>query len=172
MKVISFQILGQYEMSEAQWIKLLHDNKKMETQQEIDNFKQGVEKLRVSPIYEGLAAQLLQVFTDETHHKEVMWSLVHMVESLNLGRYIGVLTKSTSDMRKVAPNWLETLYTSVLNTPDARVYLKLVIKELSDDDYTSVKDFLLQMVDWIEQEEGEELGEIFRIRINTILLGN
>jgi hypothetical protein len=156
-------------MSEEQWIKTLHDNKKMVTQQEIINFEKSVEKLRINPISEELAEQLIQVFTDQTQHKEIMWSLVHLVESVNLEQYIGLLIKSTSDMKEVAPSWLATLYTRALNTPDARIYLKQTIKELSENTYSSVKDFLLQMLNEIEQVEERELAETFSSRIKAIL---
>jgi hypothetical protein len=72
---------------------------------------------------EGIAMDLprmLAVFTDECQHHEVMYGLVHLVESFENNKYFQALVQAVPSMRIHAPEWTNTLHYGILNDPASR----------------------------------------------------
>ncbi|HEX2619544.1 MAG TPA: Imm30 family immunity protein [Phototrophicaceae bacterium] len=133
-------------------------NNKMHTLEEIEGFRQGVNELKVSlPNSPDILSKLLLGFIDKTEHKEVMWSLLHLIESYEYHIYIKSLIVTTPLMIEEAFNWLKILYTRILN--NEKTYKEL-IDQLSEFPYNirkTVVDFLLNI---IEDPKGEDANRV------------
>ncbi|WP_414493018.1 Imm30 family immunity protein [Stenotrophomonas maltophilia] len=74
---------------------------------------------------------LFAIFADDTPHHEVMWGLLHLVETSDSERLISSLVQSAPYMRRVAPEWLETFICRVLNHDPARQVLIACLKDMA-----------------------------------------
>jgi len=75
---------------------------------------------------------LLRVFDDRTEHFEVMWGLVHYVESVPQYLTLQALLTSIADMQITAKEWADLLLLRLLNADDTRATLSALIGLLDE----------------------------------------
>lgn len=63
---------------------------------------------------------LCTVFDDDFQYREMLYSIVHVMESFRLDRYISCLAKGSENLANDAPEWGRTLLIGILNNVDAR----------------------------------------------------
>lgn len=74
---------------------------------------------------------LFSIFAGDTPHHEVMWGLLHLVETSDSEIFISALVQSAPYMRRVAPEWLETFICRLLNSDLHRDVLIAYLKNMA-----------------------------------------
>jgi len=82
--------------------------------------------------------QLFDVFVDDCDQSEVMWGLLHFVESFDDETYISALLLSIEELSAKAKDWLEIILSRVLNNDDSKSQLIIALKNRSEFENTSV----------------------------------
>lgn len=95
-------------------IARLYENRLLRTELEFEQFEQALESL-AGDMEDAVIQQIFKVFDDETEQEEVMFSLVHFVESYQLEMYLTQLLESLPDMLDSARNWAIILNKRILN---------------------------------------------------------
>ncbi len=100
---------------------------------------------------------LLDLFDDDTRHTNIMYALVHALESYEDEVYVAEILKHIGKMQKNAPFWLLGLFCSILNNKSTLIILRKKIKK------TNKKD-LLKLFDLIEKESEHHRDLIQELR--------
>ncbi|UQZ34441.1 hypothetical protein C2I18_13475 [Paenibacillus sp. PK3_47] len=95
-------------------IAQLYENRLLRTELEFERFDQALEGL-AGNMEDDVIRQIFKVFDDETEQEEVMFSLVHFVESYQQEMYLTQLLESLPDMLETARNWAIILNKRILN---------------------------------------------------------
>lgn len=90
-------------------------NRYLRTANEIDVFDEHLQSLR-NLGDDGAIPVLLSVLTDDTEQHEVMWGLVHLVESYGKDRYIPAIVSVLPTMSEDSPEWAEIMVCRILNS--------------------------------------------------------
>lgn len=69
---------------------------------------------------EEVVRELHLVFDDAARHREVVFGLIHLLESLDMGVQIRAFVRAAPDMEKHASEWTRILLFRLLNEPAAR----------------------------------------------------
>lgn len=104
----------------------LYQNRLLRNQAEVAAFDTALAALARSPNSDDLT-DLLLVFTDACEQHEVMWGLLHFVESFGMERHLQALTRSLPSMLRDGPEWVEILLCRVLNEEKYRTYYKKLL---------------------------------------------
>lgn len=89
---------------------------RMLTSEEVAAFDRTVQALSGLEFSNRELGVLFSIFADDTPHHEVMWGLLHLVETSDSEILISALVQSAPYMRTVAPEWLETFICRLLNS--------------------------------------------------------
>jgi len=100
---------------------------------------------------------LLNLFDDNTRSTNVMYTLVHALESYEDEVYVKEILKHIKKIQENAPFWLLGLFCEILNNKSTFMILKKKIK-------TSNKEDLLKLFDLIEKESEHHRGVIQELR--------
>lgn len=100
-------------------IARLYENRLLRTELECEQFDLALEGL-AGDTEDVVIHQIFKVFDDDTEQEEIMFSLVHFVESLQMEMYLTQLLESLPDMMEHARNWAIVLNTRILNDDNYR----------------------------------------------------
>lgn len=100
-------------------IARLYENRLLRTELECEQFDLALEGL-AGDTEDAVIHQIFKVFDDDTEQEEVMFSLVHFVESVQMEMYLTQLLESLPDMLEHARNWAIVLNTRILNDDNYR----------------------------------------------------
>ncbi|AIQ27111.1 MULTISPECIES: Imm30 family immunity protein [Paenibacillus] len=100
-------------------IARLYENRLLRTELECEQFDLALEGL-AGDTEDAVIHQIFKVFDDDTEQEEVMFSLVHFVESVQMEMYLTQLLESLPDMMEHARNWAIVLNTRILNDDNYR----------------------------------------------------
>lgn len=103
---------------------------RMRTSEEVSAFDRTVQALSGQGFSRRELGVLFSTFADDTPHHEVMWGLLHLVETSDSEILISALVQSAPYMRTVAPEWLETFICRLLNSDLHRDVLIACLKEM------------------------------------------
>lgn len=102
---------------------LLQQNKYMRTEAEVAAFEAALAALARSPD-PGDLPDLFEAFTDATAQNDVMWSLLHFVESFGIEKHFQALIQALPAMLPDASEWAAILHCRMLNSEKCRNYYK------------------------------------------------
>lgn len=99
--------------------------------------------------------KLFDVFVDDCDQPEVMWGLLHFVESFDDETYISSLLLSIDDLLSKAEDWLEIILARVLNNDDSRNQLILALKSRPKTENKTV----IELLEKFKTDEEPELRD-------------
>ncbi len=113
-------------------INCLRVNRYMRTRQEVLAFDNALAALASHPNseVEGHLAELFLTFDDLSEHKEVMWGLVHYVDSFDAGTEIRAFGEAAPSLVDNAITWVRILTNGWLNDEVARATLREILPSL------------------------------------------
>ncbi|HEL5323267.1 TPA: hypothetical protein UOJ11_002985 [Stenotrophomonas maltophilia] len=111
--------------------ELLRASRMMLTSEEVAAFDRTVQALSGLEFANRELGVLFSMFADDTPHHEVIWGLLHLVETSDSEILISALVQSTPYMRRVAPEWLETFICRLLNSDLHRNVLIAYLKSMA-----------------------------------------
>jgi hypothetical protein len=95
-------------------IARLYENRLLRTELECEHFDLALEALS-GDTEDEVIHQIFKVFDDDTEQEEVMFGLVHFVESYQMEMYLTQLLESLPEMLENARNWAIVLNQRILN---------------------------------------------------------
>ncbi|KWX84419.1 hypothetical protein AMQ83_29265 [Paenibacillus riograndensis] len=128
-------------------IAQLYHNRLLRTELECEAFDQALEGL-AGDMEDAVIRQIFYVFDDDTEQEEVMFGLVHFVESYQMEMYLTQLLESLPDMLENARNWAIVLNRRILEddlcrreyadiaagmTPRIKRSLAFLLEEIKED---------------------------------------
>ena len=112
-------------------LEQLTENRLMQTPEQVTLFDATLAALPGEHTDDELRT-LLRVFDDCTEHFEVMWGLVHYVESVPQYLTLQAFLTSIADMQISAKEWADILMLRLLNADDTRASLPAQIVLLNE----------------------------------------
>ncbi|WP_039790977.1 Imm30 family immunity protein [Paenibacillus riograndensis] len=128
-------------------IAQLYHNRLLRTELECEAFDLALEGL-AGDMEDAVIRQIFYVFDDDTEQEEVMFGLVHFVESYQMEMYLTQLLESLPDMLENARNWAIVLNRRILEddlcrreyadiaagmTPRIKRSLAFLLEEIKED---------------------------------------
>ena len=95
-------------------IDILKENRLMQTEQEVNNFESALAEIANNFNEEDLPEYHL-ILNDECQHPEVMFSLVHFLESVELEKQLEAFVKVIPQLMIDASEWTRVLHERILN---------------------------------------------------------
>jgi hypothetical protein len=141
-------------VSETQKLK---DNRLLRTQQEIQQFEQAIVNILSMNEVDHIK-NLCLGFDDATEHDEVMFGLIHAIESYDktfgLEQSLRNFAESLPYMLPHAKEWAKTLHKRILNhAPSRRVYAEVISKV-----DVSLKKLVVQLINEIKEKNPKKFG--------------
>ena len=93
-------------------VEQLVKNRRMETERQVEQFEMALEELREE---DPPLRALYGAFDDETECPEVMWGLIHYLDTCEPFATIKALIAQTSVLAEQAPEWMQILHTRLTN---------------------------------------------------------
>ena len=139
-------------------------NRLMITEQQVDYFEEAIEKLAASSNPEHIKF-LCQGFDDATEHYEVMFGLVHTIESYDTTVSPDVATRCFINALPLllphASGWAQTLLLRILNHKTSRDTLR---KQLKNSDLN-----VQEVITILLQELAVKKPDEFRQKVDEVL---
>lgn len=137
-------------------------NRLMQTEKETSLFEEALNFLSSQRDIENIAI-FCEAFDDDTEHHEVMFSLVHTIESYSKADekiYYAKLIMAINKMNKNSTEWQDILFYRLLNSPIAGKHFaeQLAKAEISH------RDFIINILQCIRIQDPE-----FEDKINEVL---
>lgn len=110
-------------MSENPLVDVLQKNKHLRSRAEVVAFDHALAKLAQCRKDEDLP-DLHSVFTDARQDREVMYGLVHLLESFDMETQLAAFVEAVPTMRIEAPEWTKVLHCRILNDDASREFYK------------------------------------------------
>jgi|GEM_PF-1150126 len=105
-------------MKEERWIQILEANKLMRSPEEVAAFENALAQLAENFHKENLPALHL-ILDDRCEQPEVMFSLVHFLESFAIEEQLQAFISVIPQLIAAAPDWRRILHTRILNNEAA-----------------------------------------------------
>lgn len=142
----------------------LIDNRLLRNQQEITNFEHTISIILNLKDLNHIR-NLCLGFDDATKHDEVMFGLIHAIESYDkdfgLEQSLKVLSESLPCMLPHAKEWAKTLHKRILNhEPSSKIYSKIISQE--DD---NIKNIAIQLLNEIKERNPKR----FQVSVDEFL---
>ncbi|MFN6519295.1 MAG: Imm30 family immunity protein [Nostoc sp. CreGUA01] len=113
-------------MNQNNLLAILRENRLMQTQQEVTDFENALAEIADNPDEQNLSAYHL-VLDDRCQQPEVMFSLIHFLESFDIEKQIAAFIKVVPQLMLDAPEWTRIIHDRILNDDSAcHVYQKLL----------------------------------------------
>ncbi len=125
-------------------ILTLRNNQILATKEEVRNFDIALSALTEQPLDTqiSLIPEIFFVFNDSCIYFEVMWGLLHYVESLGIEEYVPALVEVTPELSKSVNDWLEKFYIRLLISENGRVLLRSILLHTQKDILSAVDELL------------------------------
>ncbi|MFC3749395.1 Imm30 family immunity protein [Paenibacillus sp. GCM10012306] len=141
-------------------IATLYENRFLRTELECERFDRTLEGL-AGDTEDRIIHEIFRVFDDETEQEEVMFSLVHFVESYQTEMYLTQLLESLPAMLEPARDWAIVLNKRILKDDFCRVEYADIAAGMPPQ-VKRVLSFLLE-------EIKEDRPKLFERHVNEIL---
>ena len=103
-------------------LKILKENRLMKTSQEFRIFEQTLETIAKNPNDDDLK-ELHLILDDNCEHPEVMFGLIHFLESFEMQKQIQAFIAVVPQLMIVAPEWTKIIHYRIINDESAcKVY--------------------------------------------------
>ena len=119
----------------------------LSNKEEVHNFDTALGVLVKQPldVQMNMLPEIYLVFNDSCVHSEVMWGLLHYVESLGIEKYVPALVEATPNLLRNASDWSEKFYIRLLNSEKGRDLLKSILLS-SPKDLLNAVDRILESI--------------------------
>lgn len=141
-------------------IVLLYDNRLLRTELECEQFEQALEGL-AGDTEDAVIQQIFKVFDDDTEQEEVMFGLVHFLESYQMEMYLTQLLESLPELLETGRNWAIILIQRILADD---IYRK-EFADIAAGMPLRIKRFLAFLLEEIKEDK----PRLFERRANSIL---
>ena len=113
-------------MNQNNLLAILRENRLMQTEHEVTEFENALAEIADNPDRQNLAAYHL-VLDDQCQNPEVMFSLIHFLESFDIEEQIAAFIKVIPQLMINAPEWTRIIHDRILNDDSAcQVYQELL----------------------------------------------
>lgn len=137
-------------------ISRLKNHVGMKTPEDVNLFEELVYELAEQKT-PGVLDDLINLFDDKCEHPEVMYSLVHAIETFPDKLYIQSILKNISKLEGRL-EWFLTLFYGIFNSNDCYLLLKKYVKELPQNNR------LIEVLDVIYQESEMHREQVEELR--------
>jgi Immunity protein 30 len=121
---------GGCQMNQNLQIDILKANRLMRSPDEAVAFEQALAKLAESPDPADLP-QLHLILDDACQQPEVMFSLVHFLESFSLQDQLPAFVQTLPNLVKNASEWTTILHTRIINDAEAQAVFEEGLRSMS-----------------------------------------
>ncbi len=132
-------------MTEDALIEKMNANKFMRSRAEVIAFEEAMAELAKNPKNEYLP-ELHLVLDDECEHYEVMYGLIHFLESFDEKEQLQALIDVAPKLIVRAPDWTKTLHYRILNDDSARAVYKELLHSANPESREIVYQLLKEIV--------------------------
>ncbi|MFN6539779.1 MAG: Imm30 family immunity protein [Nostoc sp. EkiNYC01] len=101
-------------MSQNNLLAILRENRLMQTQQQVTDFENALAEIADNPDEQNLSAYHL-VLSDRCQQPEVMFSLIHFLESFDIEEQIAAFIQVVPQLMTDAPEWTRIIHDRILN---------------------------------------------------------
>ena len=117
-------------MSEDTLIDILQANRLMRSPEEVTAFENALAELAENPKNEYLPSLHL-VLDDGCEHQEVMFGLVHVLESFDIKEQLEAFVGVVPQLIVTAPDWTKILHNRILNDESACRLYREILQEIN-----------------------------------------
>lgn len=155
-------------MTDKRLLEILHQNKSMKTPEEVQRFNDALIEIGSNPHDLDLLPDLLEVFDDFTYQNDVMWGLLHYVESFaeefSMKDYVQAIMTLAPALLPDSGEWFGTLLVRSINAEDSRKVLKELFPTLPKENQAAIR----QALKPFREEAKGRLKERLQRRIELI----
>jgi hypothetical protein len=128
-------------MQGKEWLKVLETNKLMQSLPEVAAFEGALEKLAENPDL-ALLPDLHLVLDDRCQQPEVLFSLIHFLESFDVVAQISAFVQVAPKLIFTAPEWVKVLHTRILNDEISLPVYKDVLRDINQAEPNFIRQLL------------------------------
>jgi len=140
-------------MREDTLIEIMNANRFMRSRAEFIAFEEAMAELAKNPKNEYLP-ELHLVLDDECEHHEVMYGLIHFLESFDAKEQLQAFIDVIPKLIIRAPNWTKTLLYGILNDDSSRALYKEILHSANSES----RDVICQLLKEIAANESPPLS--------------
>lgn len=129
-------------MNQNSLIEVLEANRLLRSSDEVALFEQTLEKLAQNPDPTDLPSLHL-ILDDACQHPEVMFGLVHFLESFDLQAQVQAFIQVMPDLVKRAAEWTAILHSRMMNDDVARSAFEERVQMINKQDQDVIQHFLV-----------------------------
>jgi hypothetical protein len=137
-------------MTPQQILDTLSRNRLLETKEQVSAFEKALEQVASHPEVANHLRELHLVLDDQTRQTEVMYGLVHLLESFDMEQQLRAFLEVFPQLMKQAPEWVKTLHFRVLNDDAARGTYRTLLRHANTPSRTLA---LSALADILETED-------------------
>jgi len=101
-------------MNQNDFLAILKENCLMRTEAEMTEFENTLTEIAAHPDADNLSAYHL-ILNDQCEQPEVMFSLIHFLESFDIEKQIAAFIKVVPQLMITAPEWTRIIHNRILN---------------------------------------------------------
>jgi hypothetical protein len=101
-------------MNQNDLLTILKNNCLMQTEEQVVQFENALAELAENPDEQYLSQYHL-ILNDQCEHPEVMFGLIHFLESFEVGKQIKALIEVVPQLMITAPEWTRIIHDRILN---------------------------------------------------------
>ncbi|HAZ44423.1 MAG TPA: hypothetical protein DDW76_06345 [Cyanobacteria bacterium UBA11369] len=128
-------------MKETNWISILEANKLMRSPDEVTAFENALSELAKNPKPEYLP-DLHLILDDRCEQPEVMFSLIHFLESFDLSAQLKAFIAVVTQTILVAQDWTKIIHTRILNDDSACRLYRDILHEVNSQKPNFIRQLL------------------------------
>ncbi len=129
-------------MSQNPLIEVLEANRLLRSPDEVTRFEQALEQLAKKPDPADLPSLHL-VLDDDCQQSEVMFSLVHFLESFDVRAQVEAFIQVMPDLVKRAAEWTAILHSRIMNDAIARSAFEERVRSIDAQEQSEIQQFIL-----------------------------
>ena len=129
-------------MKENIWINILEANKLMRSPDEVIAFENALVSLADRPQDEEDLPDLHLILDDRCEQPEVMFGLIHFLESFDVSAQIQAFVTVVPQLMLVASEWTRILHSRILNDDDACRLYRDILHSLNSQEPNFVRQLL------------------------------
>ena len=122
-------------------IEQLYNSRLLRTREELEEFEESLKEIS-KVIQENDIPELCKVFDDQTENEEVMFGLIHLIESFSSEKAFKLTTLAISQMLENAMNWAKIIIYRCLNDDSSRIMLKKAVGSADSKTKQTMKSLL------------------------------
>lgn len=129
-------------MNQNSLIEILEANRLMRSPDEVASFEQALTELAKNPASVDLP-RLHLILDDACQQPEVMFGLVHFLESFELHEQLQAFIQVLPSLGKHAAEWTAILHSRIMNDAIARSAFEEKVRSLNDQEQNEVQRLIL-----------------------------